>query len=461
MQTTVVPFALHSYQSRSLPWAAQRCVNWRPQSAPPVDMTKSAVALMPRYAKERFGAIDGACRGNHTMNGVLYTVCGTRLYSVDSTGTETELGVITGTQPVTFANNDSGAILRISADGIGYAWNGTTLSIVTSSSQSVAFINSYFVDQVSNISGEFVWSEPGTATIGALNFATAEADGDPLRRVIEHQQELWLFGEKSAEIWGTTGNADSAFQRLSASIERGLLAKHSLCKVDNSMFWIADDRTIRRNAGYQPVRISTDWVDKVLADSANIERARGFYHVEDGHTLYTVTCIEDGWTFQFDVTTGLWTENATFPNSWWNAFFATHAHGSWIVGDTEGGLFKLKPGIYEDDDDTIEFKAVSAPFFRLGARVDMPRLQIDVEAGVGLTTGQGSDPQLMLRWSDDGGHTWSSEKWRTLGALGRRKQKVVFRQLGQFESRIFEVVVTDPVKAVILGVYADINVLPP
>lgn len=424
-------------------------------------MTKSAVALLPRYALERFATLDGACRGAHQMGGVLYVVFGPKLYSVDENGTATFLGAIPGSDPVTFANNDAATLLRISANRQGFSWNGMALSTVLTDSTSVAFLNGHFVDSVSDGNGEFVWSGVGTVSVDPLDFATAEGDGDPLRRVLEHQQELWAFGTKSVEIWGTTGLAESAFQRLSAAVERGLLAKHSLCKVDNSLFWIADDRTIRRNAGYQPVRVSTDWIDKVLADSPNAEKARGFYHVEDGHTLYTVTCVEDEWTFTYDVATGLWCERATFPNNWWNAFSAVDVYGRWIVGDDNGGLFKLKPGVYEDDDDTISFKAVSAPVFRLGARIDMPRLHVDVEAGVGLSSGQGSDPQIMLRWSDDGGHNWSNEKWRSLGALGQRVKRITFRQLGQFSNRIFEIVVTDPVKAAILGVYADINVLPP
>jgi hypothetical protein len=57
----------------------------------------------------------------------------------------------------------------------------------------------------------------------------------------------------------------------------------------------------------------------------------------------------------------------------------------------------------------------------------------------------------MLRWSDDGGSTWSNEHWTTIGALGKYKNRAIWRRLGTARDRVFEVVVTDPVKAVIVS----------
>lgn len=62
---------------------------------------------------------------------------------------------------------------------------------------------------------------------------------------------------------------------------------------------------------------------------------------------------------------------------------------------------------------------------------------------VGAT--QGSDPQAMLRWSDDGGFTWSNEHWASLGKQGAYRNRAVWRQLGESRDRVYEVSVTDPV----------------
>jgi hypothetical protein len=74
---------------------------------------------------------------------------------------------------------------------------------------------------------------------------------------------------------------------------------------------------------------------------------------------------------------------------------------------------------------------------------------ITIEASV-LTT-QGADPQVMLRWSNDGGSTWSSEHWTSIGRMGNYKNRAIWRRLGQARDRIFEVSITDPVKAVIVS----------
>jgi hypothetical protein len=67
---------------------------------------------------------------------------------------------------------------------------------------------------------------------------------------------------------------------------------------------------------------------------------------------------------------------------------------------------------------------------------------------------QGADPQVMLRWSDDGGHTWSSEHWASMGKIGQYYKRVIWRRLGmtvKLRDRVYEVSGTDPVKIAIMG----------
>ena len=69
------------------------------------------------------------------------------------------------------------------------------------------------------------------------------------------------------------------------------------------------------------------------------------------------------------------------------------------------------------------------------------------------------DPQVMLRWSDDGGHTWSNEHWRSMGKTGTYGTRVIWRRLGmtlKLRDRVYEVSATDPVKIAIMG--AELNV---
>jgi hypothetical protein len=87
-------------------------------------------------------------------------------------------------------------------------------------------------------------------------------------------------------------------------------------------------------------------------------------------------------------------------------------------------------------------------------------LQLDCETGVGLNSGQGSDPQVMLRWSDDGGHTWSNEHWAAMGAIGTYGTRVFWRRLGmttKLRDRVYEVSGTDPIKLDIVGAELTIS----
>jgi hypothetical protein len=87
-------------------------------------------------------------------------------------------------------------------------------------------------------------------------------------------------------------------------------------------------------------------------------------------------------------------------------------------------------------------------------------LQLDCETGVGLVTGQGDDPQVMLRWSDDGGHTWSSEHWVSIGKIGEFHRRAIWRRLGmtmKLRDRVYEVSGTDPVKIAIMGAQLDVS----
>jgi hypothetical protein len=66
----------------------------------------------------------------------------------------------------------------------------------------------------------------------------------------------------------------------------------------------------------------------------------------------------------------------------------------------------------------------------------------------------GIDPQVMLRWSDDGGHTWSNEHWRSMGLTGQYGRRVIWRRLGmtlKLRDRVYEVSGTDQVKIAIMG----------
>jgi hypothetical protein len=81
-------------------------------------------------------------------------------------------------------------------------------------------------------------------------------------------------------------------------------------------------------------------------------------------------------------------------------------------------------------------------------------LNIGMETGTEIPAG--TLPQLVLRWSDDGGKTWSGNRIVPVGATGQTAFTVKFNRLGSTKrfggsTRIFELSSTDPFKVSIIS----------
>jgi hypothetical protein len=79
------------------------------------------------------------------------------------------------------------------------------------------------------------------------------------------------------------------------------------------------------------------------------------------------------------------------------------------------------------------------------------QLELDAEMGVGLNSGQGQNAEVMLRWSDDGGHNFGNRHVRSIGRIGETKNKAIWKRLGMTRDRVYELSGSDPVKTIIMG----------
>jgi hypothetical protein len=122
------------------------------------------------------------------------------------------------------------------------------------------------------------------------------------------------------------------------------------------------------------------------------------------------------------------------------------------ISDYENGkVFTLNAETYTENGTAYPMELTSRRVLGDYDPITINRLFIDFETGVGLTSGQGSDPQAMLRVSRDGGRTWGEEMWKTLGAIGEYKTRVEWDQFGSSESFVFKVRVSDPIKRVMVN----------
>jgi hypothetical protein len=198
-----------------------------------------------------------------------------------------------------------------------------------------------------------------------------------------------------------------------------------------------------------------------MQEYADISDATGYTYQQDGHSFYVLNFPTANTTWVYDVATGAWHERASFANGEFNRHRASSQmffNATTVVGDYQNGkIYSFDLNVYADDGAPQKWlrswRALPTGANNL-ARTIQHSMQLDCETGVGLNNGQGSNPQAMLRWSDDGGHTWSSEHWKSMGRIGRSGYRTIWRRLGatmKIRDRVYEVSGTDPVRIYIMG----------
>lgn len=499
-----------SYVTRSVNAADNRCVNLFSEAIPEGSGGKEAGFLMRCPGLRLLATVGtGPIRGLWVTNGVAYVVSGSEFYSLSTSYTATLIGTVSGTGPVSMADN--GTQIFIACNPLSYIYNVSTLVFAQ-----ITDVDFPGAGSVGYLDGYFVFNEPGTqkfwvtslldgTSVDPLDFASAEGYPDDVVALIVDHREIFLFGNTSVEVWYDAGTPDFPLARIQgAFMEVGCEAAYSVAKLDNSVFWLGSDARGRgivyRANGYAPARISTNAVEYAIQSYGNISDAIGYTYQQDGHPFYVLIFPSAEATWVYDVSTQLWHERAAFENGQ----FVRHRsncqmsfNDEIVVGDYEDGrVYAFDLDVYADDNQIQKWlrswRALPAGQNNL-KRTAHHSLQLDAETGVGLaqtpgydaekllteaglyiTTEAGDyltttsylptpgyDPQVMLRWSDDAGHTWSNEHWNSMGKLGAYGTRTIWRRLGMTEKirdRVYEVSGTDAVKIAIMG--AELFVTP-
>ena len=410
----------------------------------------------------------------------------------------------------TTSGNGTGLTLTLTF-GTG---TGGTGSYVVSTSQTVVSTTIYALnfsvmpandgpfqgaDVVDVVDNYFVYNRPGTQQFGssnilspissALAFSSKDGAPDNLVSLIVDHREVYLLGEVSSEVWIDSGLFPFAFQRIpGTSTQHGIAAKFSVARLGNSFAYLSKnirgDGQVMMMNGYTPTRISNHAVEQSI-EGGVISDARAWTYLIEGHEVYVISFPTLDLTWAYDIATGMWHKWLWVDSL--NVFHRhrgnchTHFANMNLVGDWENGqIYMLDPNTYTDGGNEIRRVRRAPHLVSDFQRQYFSELQILFQPGVGLegniigansptnavaglavaglaVAGQnslatlGANPQAMLRWSNDGGSTWSNEHWTNIGVQGRYKNRAIWRRLGQSRDRIFEVVVTDPIKAVIVA----------
>lgn len=467
------PFLGAHYVARSKNLADQLCINLYPEL---VD-TKSGKDVGALFMTPGLDLIttcgSGPIRAIYPFsNGQLaYVVSGGDVYSLNAAFTATRLGPLTTptlTGPVSIIDNGTQAAI---IDGQG-------ATLITAASGALASITMPMTGPViaaeqdgfgvANQRGSVNWFQSNfgdLSTWPALNFGAAAGKPDPIVAIGNVHREMWLIKETNTEIWINAGLSGFAFQREDGVfIEVGCAAPHSVKKVGESLIWLARNsdgqNTVVRSKGYQIERISTHSLEFELASYSTVSDAIGYSYQQEGHTFYLLILPTANKTWAWDAATGLWHQRAAFENGQFNrhwvncgAFF----NGRNLIGDYRNGrIYAFNLDTLTDADTRRRWlrtwRALPKPTM---SPTRFPSLQIDMQTGA-TQVPAGTDPQAVLRFSDDDGHTWSNERIAAVGPTGMTAQRVKFNRLGSTRrttglDRILELSSSDPFKVALIG----------
>jgi len=467
----IIQFATNSYTSNSLPLSAQRCVNaYAEREPPPPGGAKSPIAVFGAPGLTAFAICGtGPVRGMHVMGGLLYVVSGQTLYSVSSTGVVTTLGgAVTGNGVVSMADN--GTQLCIVNGTNGYIYSVSLGFVVISdpnfhAANVVTFFDNVFVFNWAGTNKFFISNTLDGLNYNGLAFGSAEVTSANLFSVVNQQETLLLFSGDHTETWYDAGAVNMPFLRVDgATIERGCAAALTTVKEDNSVFFLGNDLIFYRLNITQPVRVSTHAIEDAWQSYSTVSDAFAFSYTFEGHKFVVITFPTANKTWVYDISTGLWHEresldmnNRTYGRWRGNCYAQCYNHG--LVGDQfSGAIGYLDRVNFTEFGNTMREVLVSPPLSNERKRTFVSLFELDVETGVGLPTGQGSDPQIMLDWSRDGGRTFVGlSLWDTMGKIGQYLTRVRWLRLGQSRQWYFRVTITDPVRRTIIAASGDVS----
>lgn len=492
-----IPLASNLNEDRSKPVSTERIVNMYPER--PVQPAKSELVLKGTPGLKAWKSFDGdVIRGMMTYsNGgdeslfVLTSgssVLDNSAYIIQSNGLTTKLNSPSGTLDVKGFSTQE--------------WNGFTATVVTGTEayivrdwrggppiytpyksiiphtgvdgggirwQCVTFLDGYFLMSVANDDsfyiavndGTVVFEQFRTPVMDLTDFTLANTVPDNIVTMKAVGREVWVLCETSTQIYYDSGQADFPFTRLPAGVLNvGCIASHSAAVVDGRLFWLANDLSVRMTDGYNPRVVSSPPVEKWISDlsSGSHKGAIAFGYIQDGHVFYVLT-FPDELTIVYDASLGVWHQRKSYNRDDWRVRTYAYFQGKHLVGDgISGNVYELDMETYDEIGDPVTREAVTPPIHAGGNRAFMKELILDIETGVGLVSGQGSNPQIMMQYSDDGGRTWSSERWISIGAIGDYSARARWTRLGSFRQRVFRFTLADPVKFTAIGAYADMTV---
>jgi hypothetical protein len=394
-----------------------------------------------------------------------YSVHDNAVYKITYSGgvaTALRIGTIPGNDPVQLSRNQNASPqVAVRCDAGVYIIASDAVTPVTDSDAPDDPVTAEFVSGYTALGAEdrsWYISDINSSLLYPGDFATFQQRPGKLIRIVENDGEAVGFCSRHFEVWKDTGNIDFPFEPL-AFKSRGLMAADAVARCDGSLMFPGDDGVFYRLDNYNPSRISTHAIERLIQNEASQDDMRAFSWARGGHAFACLSGTD--WTRCYDAATQVWHTRQSYGQDTWRARYSMQAWGKTIVGDgLSGKLGYLDSDTFTEYSGTMIWGVDSPPMhvFPNGAIVDA--VHFDLATGYGLLSGQGSNPKVMLQTSTDGGNSFGNYRELELGVTGRYATRVTARRLGRFGPKgiVFRLRISDPVVRSLVSV--DVEVRP-
>lgn len=398
----------------------------------------------------------GPVRGAESLGDFVYVVSGAEVYQVDEDGNAILWGAVPNGGIVPMA---AGFTFIVMLDGSGSAYlidedGVVTITNIPFPSSDVVFWNGYFVFARTGTNGEFfvselIANEGEKISFDPFDFQTAETDSDDIVGLITSRDNLWVVGSRSVEVYGNIqGFPFTAIKGLFFNV--GCASRDTIIESDQQVYWLGNDGAIYRSGQ----RVSTLSVEKSIGLSINRNLAFSYTFKEYGREFVAFTFSNATWVL--DVRGDTWHERETINRDTWQPEIAIRAFGKQLMGDgLTGTLMELDPEV-EDYLGETRIVLLRTPFVHADGGSFRASF-LDIKAGGGVGTIAVNNPKLMMRYSKDGGRTWTTQQTRDLGKRGEYRKATRLNNLGRAEDLMIELSVSDAVSVQIIQLFLGIT----
>lgn len=467
-------FCSGSYTSRSPTLDDEATINLYPVTVESQSNAKQKALIGTPGLRRIMSVATTGCRGKFSEDGRTWSVIGGVLYELDlTTNTATSRGTITDDgKPVSFASNGRGGEqLAICGGGSLYVLDletnvltGPVAVPLTNALVQIEFIDGYLLLLEADTVRVWFSALEDFTNIDALDFWARSQSSDNYVAIAVVRDRIYAMGSASTDLMYDSGGADNPFVPYPGAIMyEGIVGPDAWATDGQALYFVAQNSQgraymVRATEG-QAQPISTDAIDFAIAQATNLDDVEALCYSQEGstHIAWTIPCAGTcGRTLVYTVEQQLWHERGYWDQSlaiflrWRVRGLCSTAQGL-IVGDFEtNDIYRLDLDYFSDNGSLIR-RVRRAPYIsseNQWAFID--EIELGAQVGVGLGTGQGSEPTVLARVSRDAGMTWTPAISARLGRMGEYLTRCVWHRLGRvrLDRFVFEVSCTDSVRVV-------------